>query len=219
MKKIIVTVLLAIPSTFYPQSITEIDSVSYVMCDYLQKLEIENDTVKINTLYEKQLFPYLRNFDQSNAQQVGQQVFYRLQRNCLEFLNLLDRLEPPKEAVDRVTEKPIPEISKDELRDFKEQKEFYYYEVSGDTTKVLMDNGKWIDSFSDGTYSRLSYNWLKENEFELIFIESDNETRSNFSVKGDTYRYQVLSKDENFYNLSLYIPGQTTYVKFKMYFK
>tara|TARA_R110002073_G_scaffold313380_2_gene485268 strand:+ start:39029 stop:39685 length:657 start_codon:yes stop_codon:yes gene_type:complete len=218
MKKILLILIIGISNSIFSQSITEIDSVSNSMCNYLKKLEIKNDTLKINTLYEKNFYPYLGKFEQSKAQKVGRQVYYRLQRDCVEFRNLLDRLEPPKEVVARIVEKPKPEISKNQLKEFKNRKEFHYFEVAGDTTKVLMENGVWTDSFSDKTFSKLKYNWINETEFELVFIESNNETRSNFSIKGDKYIYQVLSKKDGFYYMSFNIPGQKTFETFKMYY-
>ena len=196
----------------------EIDSVSNVMCDYLKKMKIDNDTLKINSLYQKQLYPYLEKIEKSKTQKVGKQIYYRLQRNCVEFRNLLDRLVPTKETSVRVTEKPIPEIKKEQLKEFKKRKEFYYFEASGDTTKVIMKNGIWKDSFAHKTFSKLTYHWISNTEFELVFIESNNETRSNFSVKGDKYIYQILSKEKNFYLMSVNIPGQKTFEKFKLYF-
>ncbi|PQB06754.1 hypothetical protein BST83_05990 [Polaribacter filamentus] len=56
MKKILIILLIGISYTGFSQTMTEIDAVSYVMCEYLK---IENDTLKINSLYEKQLYPYL----------------------------------------------------------------------------------------------------------------------------------------------------------------
>ncbi len=219
MKKILILLLIGISNLTFSQTITEIDSVSYVMCDYLKKMEIKNDTLKINSLYQKQLYPYLGKFEQSQTQKIGQQVFYRLQRNCVEFRSLLDRLEPPKEKVTRITKKPESKISKKELKEFKSQKEFYYFEVAGDTTIVKMDKGKWTDSFSNNTFSKLNYHWITETEFELIFVESNNESRSNLSVKGDKYIYQILSKEDGFYVMTVNIPGQATFEKFKMYYK
>lgn len=218
MKKILIILLIVISNITFSQTIIEIDSVSYVMCAYLKNMEIKNDTLKIKSLYKKQLYPYLGRFEQSKTQKIGQQIYYRLQRNCLEFRNLLDRLEPPKEAVTRITEKPKPKISKKQLKQFKKQKEFYYFEVSGDTTRVKMEKGKWTDSFSNNTYSKLTYNWVNETEFELIFAESNNETRSNFSAKGDKYIYQILSKKDGYYQMTVNIPGQGTFEKFKMYY-
>ncbi len=219
MKKTLLILILGISNIGFTQTMMEIDSVANVMCDYLNKSKIKNDTLKINSLFDTQLYPYLGTIEQSNVQIVGQQVYYRLQRNCIEFRDLLDRLEPPKEAVTRVTKKPKPEISKDQLTEFKNQKEFYYLEVAGDTTKVLMENGKWTDSFSNNTVSKLTYNWINDTEFELVFIESDNEGRANFSVPGDKYVYQVLSKENNYYLMSVNIPGQKTFEQFKMYYK
>ncbi len=82
-----------------------------------------------------------------------------------------------------------------------------------------MEKGKWTDFFSDKTFSKLTYDWISETEFELVFIESNNETRSNFSVKGDKYIYQVLTKENNFYLMTVNIPGQDTFEKFKLYYK
>ncbi len=80
-----------------------------------------------------------------------------------------------------------------------------------------METGYWTDSFSNKTFSKLTCNWINDTEFELVFIESNNETRSNFSVAGDKYIYQVLSKEKDFYLLSVNIPGQKTFEKFKIY--
>lgn len=218
MKKTLIILSIGISNITFSQTITEIDSMSNVMCDYLKNLEIKNDTLKIKSLYEKQLYPYLGKIEQSKTQKVGQQVYYRLQRNCVEFRNLLDKLEPPKEAVTRITEKPKSKISKKQLKEFKKQKKFHYFEVAGDTTKVIMEQGKWTDTFANKTFSKLTYNWISETEFELFFIESNNETRSNFSVRGDTYIYKVLSQEDGFYLMTVNIPGQKTFEKFKLYY-
>ncbi|TCP28687.1 hypothetical protein EV195_101868 [Tenacibaculum skagerrakense] len=219
MKKTLLILIIGIYNIGFSQTITEIDSVSNVMCNYLKKLNIENDTLKINSLFENQFYPYLGKLDKSKAQKTGQQLYYRLQRNCVEFRDLLDRLEPPKESVQRIKEKPKPKISREQLDEFKRRKEFYYFEVSGDTTRVKMEKGNWTDSFSNNTFSKLTYNWINETEFELTFVESNNETRSNFSVKGDKFIYQVLSKEDGFYLMTVNIPGQDTFEKFKIYFE
>ena len=219
MKKILFFLLFGYYSTAISQTISEIDSVSYVMCDFLENSEIENDTLKINALFEQQFHSYLSTIEQSKVQKTGEQMYFRLQRNCVAFRSLLDRLDPPTEKVTRVTEKPISKISKKELKEFKKQKEFYYFEVAGDTTTVVMKNGKWTDYFTDNTVSNLAYNWINATEFELIFIESNNVTRANFIVKGDKYLYQVISKSDGFYTVSVAIPGQNVYEDIKLYYK
>jgi hypothetical protein len=218
MKKTLLVVLFGISNLCISQSISEIDSFSNSMCEYLRTLEIENDTLKIETLYQEKFYPYLNKIDEIKVDKVGQQVYYRLQRNCVEFRELLDRLDPPKEAVSRTTEKPKPKIKRKEIKEFKKNNEFYYFEASGETTTVRMENNNWTDSFSDNTVSELNYKWLNETEFELTFIRSDNETRKNLSVKGDKYVYQVLSKEDDYYLMSVNIPGQTVFEKFKLYY-
>lgn len=217
MKKI--TILLLLVSHYmFPQSITQIDSMSVVMCNSLKNsTNIKNDTLRINTLYESQLYPYLRSLENSNAQKVGEQIYFRTQRNCVEFRELLDRLDPPKEGVTRKTSKPISKLTKNEIENFKKQVNFKYFEVNGDITTSTMKNGKWIDTFSDKTYSKLDYKWISDTEFELTFIESNNETRNGFSVKGDKLLYNVISKESDYYLMSVNISGQTVFEEFKMY--
>ena len=219
MKKLILLLLIGFSNYIFSQTITEIDSVSYEFCDYLKHAKIENDTIQLRNLYEEKFYPYLNERSEEDVDRVAQQLYYRLQRNCITFRNLLDRIYPPKEAAIRVTEKPKSEISRKQLKAFKNEMNLYYFETAGDTTKVSMNNGIWMDFFSDNTYSKLSYNWIDTTEFELVFIESNNESRSNFSVKGDKLFYQVLAKGDDFYLMSVNIPGQTTYEKFKIYYK
>ena len=219
MKKTIIILLIGISNIAFSQTMKEIDSVSKVMCNYLKQSDIKNDTLKINSLYQTQLYSYLGKVEESKAEKVAEQVYYRLQKNCVEFRELLDRLDPPKEPVDRIIEKPKPQISKKEINEFKKQRDFYYFEVAGDTTKVVMEKGNWIDSFSNKTFSKLTYNWINETEFELVYETSNNETRSNFSLKGDKYIYQVLAKEKTYYLMTVNISGEKIFEKFKLYYK
>ena len=219
MKNIIVLVFIGISNIAFSQTISEIDSLSLVFCDYLKQIDVKNDTLKINTLYNEQFYPYLGKVEKSKMQKIGTQLYYRMQRNCVGFRELLDRLEPPKDGVTRITEKPTSEMTKKQLKEFKKLKELYYYEVAGAKTKVVIKDGYWSDHFSDSTSSKLTFKWISDTEFELVFIESNNESRSNFSVKGDRYVYQVLAKEDNFYWMTVNIPGQVTYEKSKIYFK
>ncbi|MFK7747716.1 MAG: hypothetical protein AB8B65_04960 [Kordia sp.] len=220
MKKIyLLLFVLGTTQLSFSQTIQQVDSISNVFCEYLKTINIKNDTLKLNTLYEQKFYPYLRSIAKEEVEKVGNKLYYRLQRNCVEFRKLLDRLEPPKDGLTRITEKPVSEITKKQLNAFKKQKEFYYYEASGEKTIVIMKDGFWTDYFSDDTASKLTTKWIGNTEFELTFIESDNETRANFSVKGDKYVYQVLAKKDNYYEMSVNIPGQIVFEKFKIYYK
>ncbi|WP_420570854.1 hypothetical protein [Kordia sp.] len=220
MKKIYLFFLfIGITNLTFAQTIKEIDSVSLVFCDYLKQINVKNDTLKINTLYNEQFYPYLNKVEKTQMQKIGNQLYYRMQRNCVGFRELLDRLEPPKEGVTRITEKPTSKMTKKQLEEFKTLTEFYYYEVAGQKTKVVMKDGFWTDYFSDTSTSQLTCTWISDTEFELVFIKSDNESRANFSVKGDRYVYQILAKEDNFYWMTVNIPGQDVYEKSKIYFK
>lgn len=219
MKKILVLLLIGITHLTFSQTIEKVDSVSYIMCDYLENIDSSNDTLKMTSFYEEQFYPFLHTVGEEDIQKVGNQLWYRLQKNCVEFRNLLDRLDPPKDGHKRLTKKPKSKIKKKDLNAFKNQKEFYYFEASGEKTKVIAMDGIWLDLFSDSTFSKLTYNWINKTEFELVYIESNNETRSNFSIKGDTYMYQVISKEDNYYILSLNIPEQNAYETIRMYYE
>lgn len=219
MKKLFSLLLIGFSSHIFCQTITEIDSISYEFCDYLKQMKIDNDTLQLKNLYEEKFYPYLNEKTEEDVDRIGQQLYYRLQRNCITFRDLLDRIYPPKEASIRVTEKPKSTISRKQLKAFKNEMNLYYFETSGDTTNAAMNNGIWMDYFSDNTYSKLSYNWISNTEFELVFIESNNESRSNYSVKGDRLFYQILAKEDDYYLMSVNIPGQSTFEKFKIYFK
>jgi hypothetical protein len=218
MKKILIFLLIGITYNAFSQSIKEIDSISYKLCDYLKTLDyVNNDSIKLDMLYQNEYFPILDKIEKSKVEKVGQQLFFRLQRNCVEYRILLDNIEPPKEKDIRTNKKPETKISRKDLQDFKNTGTFKYYEVNGDFTKVTMQNGKWIDTFIDSTFSDLNYKWISEYEFELTFNKSNNETRSNFSVKGDKFIYRVIDKKSDYYILSVQIEDQYLYEIFRLY--
>ena len=218
MKKLILLSLLGFSQSAYTQSISQIDSISFVFCDYLNQLGEMDDVQKMNSLGKNAFNPFIESVVKDKSKQVGQQLYFRLQRNCVEFRNLLDRLDKPVEEIVRTVEKPISKITPKEIQIFKKQTAFYYLEVDGQKTKLRMKDGFWTDQFSDKTFSKLSYEWINDTEFHLTFIESNNVTRANYSVPGDLYLYQVLSKEDGFYLLSVSIPGQNSYDTIKLYY-
>ena len=75
-------------------------------------------------------------------------------------------------------------------------------------TLVKTDSNYWLETFSDRTYSKLNYQWIGKNKFDLIVIESTNNSRKNFSKKGDRYHYEMINKTGNFYKVVVGISGQ-----------
>lgn len=202
------------------QNIHQIDSISFRFCDYLENMpEMDNDTLKFEVFVKRALEPFIHSIDADRAEQVFNQLFFRLQRNCIAFTDLLDVIQPPAERGARTKEKPLTKLNQKELAKFKKRSKFYYKEASGEITKLSMKNGKWKDKFSDGTYSLLSYEWISDYKFILTFKESNNLTRANFSVPGDQLIYGVLEKNPDHYLMFIRLPGKNpVYEHFKLYF-
>lgn len=205
--------------SLYGQTIKEIDSISNEFCEYIKSTNnIKNDSLRINRFYETRFDPTLNNFEKEKADKIARQLFYRLQRNCLDFSLLLDRLYPPKEYVNRVYKKPVTKLSNKEIKEFWNRKVFKYIEANGEETIVELSKNQWKDIFTDSTYSKLSYRNINSYEFELEFIDSNNETRSNYSVVGDKFVYGIIEKKENYYLMSSKVESQNHYEIFKLYF-
>lgn len=127
-------------------------------------------------------------------------------------------MEPPKGDWETVDEKPNSVVNKKVCRKFIDHINYTYLEANGDTVKLQIENGFWVDHFKDGTYSKLKLNWITDCEFEIEFIESNNKLRKGFSKPGDKYRYQVINKKDNYYEMSVEILGTGRHVKLKLYF-
>lgn len=220
MKKLLLSVLLLSSLSAFSQSHQEIDSISYKMCDRLKTNSgIANDTLRIQQAYEQILFPFLAQVAPDKAEAVGQTTFFRFQRNCPEFREILNRLNPPQDDVSWSEVEPESEITSREIKEFKKTGDFSYFEVDGKLTQVLLQDGFWTDTFTDNTFSRLSQEWITDKKFELTFIESNNVSRANFSFKGDKLIYKLLDKKDDHYVLSVNIPGQDNYEIFKLYYQ
>lgn len=220
MRYYVVFLLFLGASPVFSQTIIEIDSVSSVLCIELEKThDVSNDTIRYNNLIETQINKYLGTVEAKNVDRVGRTLYYRLQRNCQEFVELLDRLHPGKKnEIKRVVTKPKSTISKKDLKLFKKTDSFFYYEVNGDRVDLTMSEGKWEDSFKDQTTSKLDYEWISETDFLLTFIGSDNDLRKNFSVPGDQFLYSVISKEKDYFILTVKIPSHTKYDEIKLYY-
>ena len=118
----------------------------------------------------------------------------------------------------KVEQRPRTVLSRSECKRFGKQRKFKYLEMSGDTVNLEIDQAYWIDRFKDGTYSKLKFYWLGDCEFEIEFLESNNETRKGFSKRGDKYRYQIIDKTDTYYVMSAEIPNENIYWIFKLHF-
>ncbi|MBZ9730547.1 hypothetical protein LB467_12705 [Salegentibacter sp. JZCK2] len=217
MKKIFTFLIFAISFFGKAQTHREIDSLSFRMCDLLKLQEVENDSLKVEMVFEETFYPYLGNISPEKIDKVFNQVYFRFQRNCPAFRAILNQMYPPKDEVTFQKTEPESEITIRELSDFKKQEKFSYKEVDGNITKVEIKDGYWVDHFSDETFSKLSLEWMSDKEFQLTFIDSNNLTRSNFSFPGDKLNYKIIAKKEGYYLVSVNIEGQKEYEIFKLY--
>lgn len=201
----------------YPKNLSDTtDQLIDKMCLDLKDNESLNDSLKLESINQKFILPYLAQFTDSERQDKFDQIYFRLQNRCQSFRDYLQKNDPPKtDDWVRLNEHPAITVSENEINLFKKNTTFHYFEYGGEKTTVQTDKSFWKESFADGSYSKLFYKWIGKNRFELEFIESNNNGRKNFSKKGDRYMYQIINKEDNFYWILVESP--TEIVKFKLF--
>jgi hypothetical protein len=194
------------------------DSLVSQICTVLIETKNQPDSLRVQLAYEKHLYPFLARFREDQIDEIAMSIYYRLQRNCIEFKDILNRADPPKGDWESIGEKPLSILTRKECKRFLAHKNYWYLESSGDTVNLTIDNGFWTDRFKDGTYSKLRLSWTSDCEFEIEFIESNNDIRKNFSKPGDRYRYQIVDKKSGYYDMSVEITGTDRHLLFKIYY-
>ena len=220
-KQFAILIIFFFSTAVFSQNITQIDSVTVAMCHSLEGMPIGDDNTKINTLFQKHLPDFYKElgvFTQSKADSIADKIYYRLQRNCNLFREILDRLEVNKSDWEILKEKPITKISKKDCTNFLNESVFYYKEYNGSIVNVLIKGNVWQETFEDGTFSKLVFISKMDGEFDLEFLESNNEMRKNFSVKGDIYNYGIFTKNESSYRIWVK-SKDNSFASFKLYSK
>lgn len=213
---LVITLLLSIFLRAQNHSDTT-DQMIDKICSDLKQNESMSDSLKIKNISQKFIHPYLAQFSDSERQEKFNHLYFRLQNRCQSFKDYLQRIDPIKsDNWARLNTLPDITVSESEIKNFKNSSKFYYLEYDGDQkTIVKTDKNFWIETFTDGTYSKLSYKWISKNKFELEFIESNNNGRKNFSKKGDRYIYQIINKENNFY--WILVETSDEIIKFKLF--
>lgn len=175
------------------------DSLITVICNTLNASNTALDSSTIKSTLKKHLYPYLLKYPGDQQFAIVENIAFRLQRNCPAFLEFTEKLKPQKGDWQTLSERPITKLSRNSCDTFLTYKKYKYLESNGDTVNLTIENGYWVDTFKDGTYSKLKFIRIKDCEFEIEFIESNNSTRANFSKKGDKYLYQIVEKRGNQY--------------------
>lgn len=196
------------------QSIQAVDSLNVEICKSLVQNKNLDNEIRINTMTKSHIIPYLSKFSDTIIQKkIGTKIYFRLLKNCDEFRTLF----PAEPLINDWTEQnnqPISKISKEQCSHFDKSSKYYYIENNGKKVEVTLENNLWIEKFEDNTYSKLHYRKRNDCQFELEFIESNNFSRGNLSVKGDKYLYKIYDEDKQSYRV--YLRNKEMYYTFKL---
>ena len=218
MKSILLVFALSFASVSFAQNQQLVDSFANEICISITNSNQTNDSTRVFDAFKEHRLPASSNFTQKEKNEFGDNVYFRLQRNCFIFRTILERNAPVNPNWKTVTVKPVSKLTNNECAEFGKYKSYRYLDPSGDTVLLTIDKGFWTDHFKDGSFSKLGVRWLSACEFDIEFIESNNPIRKKFSKAGDKYRYQILEKMKDSYLMSVEIVGQNRYSLFKIYF-
>ena len=181
---------------------------------------IEPDSIKVVRIFKRDLAPYLQGISDDSAAALTNFIYVRLQRDCVAFKDISDRLNGGLKNSDwsDVDIEPESEINEKESAAFFKLQHLKYRELNGDTVRASMTDSTWEDLFADGTYSRLSLSKINKSEFVITFIESNNKSRRNFSKPGEQYRYKILKKNDGYYSMFMQAVGSKIKLLFKLYY-
>lgn len=219
MEKIFFTFcLLVLSHQSFAQTINQIDSLSAKMCESLRGIKVVKDDVQVTMIFQKHLpgfYDLLKVETQQKADSIRDLVYYRLQRNCHEFSAVLSELEENKSDWKSAPQKPLSTIKSKSCKLLFQGGKYYYKEYDGKIVHVIIANEIWEETFEDGTKSKLKFIPKDNCEFDLSFLESNNEMRKNFSVQGDVYHYGIFDYKDKIYAIWVFSKG--IYHSFRLY--
>jgi len=219
MKRVLsLIILLLFCLTAQSQTIQQIDSLNDQMCRALEKAA-PLDESKLQDVLQNHIPDFHAQYGidtEAKSDSIMNLVYFRLQKSCNAFLVLLSKLEENKSDWAIVNEKPKTEISESELNKFFSIPNLHYKEYNGKIVNVTNKKNIWAEKFEDGSFSKLEFKKTSKSTFALKFIESNNETRKNFSVKGEEYNYGIYGKGENYYEAWV-VSKEGKYHTFKLY--
>lgn len=201
---IYLTFLLLIPFFCISQTEKNIDDLCNSICSSIEKSDASSDEEKVAGAFEEHIINFIEEHELTVVDDLLDKVYFRLQKLCPAFVVILSKANETLENGDWeiINKQPEITISEKDARSMAKEKTLYYYETNKDKTFVTIKGGKWTETFSDGTQSILKFKWTGDTTFDLIFIESNNLTRKNFSNPGDVYSYTLVSKEDSFYTFT-----------------
>ncbi len=210
--------LLVLAQISFAQTQKQKDSLADEICKTIVETVNLPDTIRLRNAFSKHVSMFVSAYPDSKPDQLVESLFYRLQRNCPEVQKLLANLQPQKGDWAIVDEKPTTVLDNEGCKTFLKYQVYSYLETNGDTVHLEIKNGYWVEHFKDSSYSKLKLKKLNDCEFEIVFVESNNNIRKSFSKPGDKYKYQIVDKKENYFFMSTEVEGQNRFSTFKIYF-
>lgn len=201
------------------QNLSLVDSISNEICKSINASDEQNDSIKITNAFiqHRDIF---KKYYPNKLDSIAYKLFFRLQSFCNLFQQFLEKNEPNNAYWSTFYNKPKPltKLNDEDCNNFFDHKSFTYFEYSGDTVHLQIEDGFWIDHFKDSTTSELKVFKNSNCRFTIEFIKSNNFSRQNMSNPGDQYIYTILDKTENYYLMSVEMEGVDRYSIFKLYY-
>lgn len=214
MKKIFTILILSCLSICYSQTDAEFDGITMEICKSLNENKTYPDSTRISLSLEQHIPVFMQNYNLETEEQLEamlDKVYARLQKNCNEFVEILIKSDRNISEWVLLEKAPVSKIQKKDCLRLTTAKHFYYLEYDGTKVHVTVENNKWTEKFEDGTYSILNFKWTGDCEYELEFVESNNNIRKNLSSKRDKYNYVLYEAKGN--DFKFYLKGKTATVQ------
>lgn len=189
------------------------------MCKELKKISHLDDSIRIQHVFDNNLPFYLASsmYNEENTDSIINHLLFNFYQECDEYAILYSKVYHDDPSWELLIEKPIIKISEEEVNQFKQHNQFYYFEPSsGNKTFITLKDGYWLEKMEDDTFSKCKIKWRKKG-FTLIFEESNNVYKKEHNKKGDKYYYTLLEKKESYYWVQLKNKGRKTSAKYKLY--
>ena len=196
----IITISILLLGTSYNLSAQDIiDKISKKLCKCIEKQEVKNanemgpcfEDLLIDNWKEIKEHYKAETMEDINMEEVGNKIGAKMIKECPYVLdNFPSGVVGDEEKVEKQ-----PDLNCGDLK----EGDFYYLTERPeggivDTTFVTISNDMFLERMKNGkTYSLLNIKWKENCEFDLIFKESNDPMKKEFSKTGDVYEYEILT--------------------------
>ncbi len=216
-KTILIILVLTINLNSFGQK--QYDKLGKDVCNCLEKNSSKKDSIQlVNFCIEKELINNanelkeiegVESIKDLDTKKIGWTITAYLTKECDYFKKqYLSKMMPPVEKRE--------EIVYDGCQDYFTG-EFYYLtpnRIKGqlDSVQVIIANDSYTELTNNGlNTTNLEITWIKDCQFILKFLHSDDATKSAFSKPGDKYEYRVIDIKGDTITLEVMFNGQPYY--------